>query len=289
MSAPDTQLSQPIAGYHCDAGLGIIHLADGRGNRLNSESLLSLKKALATGIADAHAKILMIRSGEESFCLGMDLQGLESSLEGEGSSSLSAEHAESERAAAVSLYSELLYSIVVCSKPVVALVEGDVKAGGVGLVSACDIVISTEHASFELSELLFALVPYNVLPYVFELRMSPQRFRYLVLSASRLDAAEAEHFGLVDRVYPAGELEKNLRSFFKTMMRTEPRALAAAKAFFVETLSDDFTQRRKKAETALLGLMKQPQVQEGLQAFHLGQTPSWFQRFKPGILSGRER
>ncbi len=299
--------------YHCDSGLGIIHCADGRGNRLNPLSLSEMEAALSRGIEDEEAKILMIRSGEESFCLGMDLEGLEVSLETEASAappappapppssaappppapsasppSSAREKNEAERSRGVTLYSELLSAIMNAPKPVVALLEGPVKAGGVGLAAACDIVIGTEEASVELSEVLFGLVPYNVLPYMSGFRMSPQRFRYLVLSAARINAADARQFGFLDQVYSASDLEKCLRTMFRTMMRAEPHALKAAKTFFAETLNADFSESRKKAEQTLLEHMRQPRVREGLEAFHSGQTPAWFQRFKPvGPLSGR--
>ncbi|MGI9255912.1 MAG: enoyl-CoA hydratase/isomerase family protein [Salinispira sp.] len=312
--------------YHCDSGLGIIHCADGRGNRLNPLSLSEMEAALSRGIEDEEAKILMIRSGEESFCLGMDLEGLEVSLETEASAAAAARDAsaappppsaasampaasspsaappaspapppspareknEAERSRGVTRYSELLSAIMNAPKPVVALLEGAVKAGGVGLAAACDIVIGTEEASVELSEVLFGLVPYNVLPYMSGFRMSPQRFRYLVLSAARLNAADARQFGFLDQIYSASDLEKCLRTMFRTMMRAEPHALKAAKTFFAETLNADFSESRKKAEHTLLEHMRQPRVREGLEAFHSGQTPAWFQRFKPvGPLSGR--
>lgn len=294
MSQPDSRI-----GYHCDSGLGIIHISDGDGNRLNPQTLTKTQSALTRGLNDKAAKILMIRSGEASFCLGMDLQGLESSLGNSPPGNAPPDNAPAphhtaqageaaKRAGAVALYSELLHSIMTSAKPVIALVEGEAKAGGVGLAAACDIVIGTDNASFELSEVLFGLVPYNVLPYVFAYRMPPQRFRYLVLSAARLDATEAFQFGLIDKIYPASGLEKGLRSILRTMMRAEPHALKAAKGFFAETLADTFTTRRQRAEQALLDHMQQPQVKEGLEAFHAGHTPAWFQRFKPlAPLSGR--
>lgn len=276
--------------YTNDSGLGIIHISDGRGNRLNPASLKELANAFQEGLADEDAKLLMIRSGETSFCLGMDLEGLESSLENEENHHGAGGNSGGDhRSGGVKRYSSLLYSIAGCTKPVIALVEGDVKAGGVGLAAACDIVIADENASFELSEVLFGLVPYNVLPYVFSLRMSPQRFRYMVLTAARVNAHEARNLGLVDRVFPEETLEKGLKTMLKTMMRAEPRALAAAKTFFTHALDQDFDALRGNAEQALLKHMEQPQVKEGLQAFHAGDMPEWFARFKPeGKLSGKD-
>jgi enoyl-CoA hydratase/carnithine racemase len=277
--------SAGAATYRCDSGLGIIHLADGRGNRLNGLSLASLSSALEQGLSDESAKVILLRSGEESFCLGMDLDNLEESL---SSADRDPGDLTRIREAAVAAYGDLLERITSCPKPVIALVEGDVKAGGVGLAAACDIVIASEAASWELSEVLFGLVPYNVLPFVFGLRMSPQRFRYLVLAAKKISAAQARDFGLADEVYAVDELERKAKTTIRTMMRAEPGALAEAKSFFVSMLDADFSRRREAGGRALVERMNDPAVLAGLEAFSSGATPGWFGRFKPSeSISGR--
>lgn len=283
--------------YQLDSGLGIITIADGRGNRLNLPTLTALISQLQVAYADPKAKLVMLRSGEASFCLGMDLDNLEDSL---SSGDAAVDEATLEdlpggdpldhggRDTAVRAYAELLELITRGPKPVIALVEGDVKAGGVGLVAACDVVVASQAASWELSEVLFGLVPYNVLPYVFGLRMSPQRFRYLVLSARRLSAEEARQFGLADEVYAEDQLEKKLKATLKTMMRANPAALTSAKEFFTRMAESPMSERKGAAVDALLERMRDPDVLAGLEAFSSGQSPHWFVRFKPeGPLSAK--
>ena len=151
-----------------------------------------------------------------------------------------------------------------------------------GIVAAADIVIAdTVRASFELSEVLFGLIPANVLPFLMHQRISPQQARYLVLSAKRIDAVQAATLGIVDEYFSPDLLERGIRNLLKTMMRAEPGALASTKRFIGAHLSSGFGDFRRAAESELLGLMTQPAVAEGLAAFSAGQSPPWFERFKP--------
>src|SRR5690606_63869 len=153
--------------YRVDSGLGILTFQDGTGtNRLDGPFLASFLAALGRAEADAGVKAILLRSAEDAFCLGMNLDVLQESLAAQsGRSGGSDEGAE--RASAVALYGQALEGIAFGSKPVICLVEGAVKAGGMGIVAAADIVIAdTVRASFELSEVLFGLIPANVLPFL---------------------------------------------------------------------------------------------------------------------------
>ncbi len=311
MTSPKT-----VSSYE-DSGLAVIHMSDGRGNRLNYDGIAALSAEIESSLNNPRVKLILIRSGEESFCLGMDLDNLQQSLEeqGEGSNSAAAAPGDPDapaagsqnapaagdtndpsagdpndpssgdpvalRRKAVDAYARLLARIMKGGKPVIALVEGDVKAGGVGLAAACDVVIASETASWELSEVLFGLVPYNVLPYVFSLRMNPQRFRYLVLSAQRIGAERARDYGLADEVYPADQIERKAKITIKTMMRAEPGALASAKDFFSAAIDSSFESKLSQGRDALLTRMEDPAVLSGLEAFANGEAPGWFARFKP--------
>ncbi|NCN05883.1 MAG: hypothetical protein GW949_09655 [Spirochaetales bacterium] len=269
-----------------DSGLGILTLSDGQGtNRLDVPFLQALLSALEELLRNPAVRVILLRSAEENFCLGMNLDVLKESLDKGASDERSDDsnsNQEAARADGVSLYGQVLDLIAFGPKPVLSLVEGPVKAGGIGLIAASDIVVAHgQKASFELSEVLFGLIPANVLPFLMQQRISPQRARYLVLSAKLLTATEAQHLGMIDEVYEEPELEKGLRSLIKTMMRAEPGALASAKRFIASNIDSDFPEFRDAAHDELLSLMTKPAVAQGLKAFSIGEMPPWFDRFKP--------
>ncbi|MBN2659193.1 MAG: enoyl-CoA hydratase/isomerase family protein [Spirochaetales bacterium] len=254
-----------------DSGAGIITLLDGEGgNRLNPSFLGAFSSALKDLAENDDARFIIIRSRGRNFCLGMDLVALEKGHDG-------MENVIS----AVKDYTSLLSDIYHCPKTVVALVDGPVKAGGMGITAACDVVLASENASFELSEALIGIIPANVLPYLFMLRVPPQKARYLVLTAAQLDAHKAHAVGLVDEVFALEDFEKGVKSLCRQIIRTSPQAVSVFKDFTHQFLESDFNGRKALAEKTLFDLIKQEAVLAAVQKFNEGDLPPWFGRFKP--------
>ncbi|MBB6479708.1 enoyl-CoA hydratase/isomerase family protein [Spirochaeta isovalerica] len=254
-----------------DSGAGIITLLDGEGgNRLNPSFLGEFSAALRDLSTDEKAKFIIIRSRGRNFCLGMDLVALEKGHAG-----------MDDVVSAVKDYTSLLSDIYHSPKTVVALIDGPVKAGGMGIAAACDVVLASERASFELSEALIGIIPANVLPYLFMLRVPPQKARYLVLTAAQLDAHKAHAVGLVDEVYTVEGFEKGVKSLCRQIMRTSPQAVSVFKDFTHQFLESDFNGRKVLAEQTLFDLIKQESVLAAVKKFNEGDLPPWFGRFKP--------
>jgi enoyl-CoA hydratase/carnithine racemase len=257
-----------------DAGVALITLKDAEhGNLLDPQSVEELASAFERSVRDPQARAVLLRSEGAAFCLGMDLGRL-AAQEGRGG------RAEAKRA--VGRYADLLAAMFRAPLPVACLVQGEVKAGGVGLACACDIVVATEAASFELGEVLFGLIPANVLPYLLALRVPPQKARYLVLSSMRITAAEALRLNLVDELLPSAQAaERRLREIFGRLLRSSPRALSQAKEFTAELIGRTPGQAAALARRRLLRLLRDPEALQGVKAFRDGDLPPWFSRFKP--------
>ncbi len=254
----------------------MITLADGAGgNRLTPESLEALEGALAACGPDPQVRVILLRSGGPVFCLGMDLGRLSTLQEG------SAGSARSVLEGATARYGRVLRMLHTSRQPVVCLVTGAVKAGGVGLAAACDVVIASPEATLELGEVLFGLIPANVLPYLLGRRISLQKARYLALSSATLEAAEARRLGLFDEVVPRPELERRLREVVRRMMRSSPAALAELKRFSASVWGKGLAEGSELAQRTLVELASRPETRRGLAAFQEGRTPEWFGRFRP--------
>src|SRR5574343_394884 len=122
----------------------------------------------------------------EAFCAGADLNWMKP-MPGY---SWDENHADASRLA------EMLWTIYRCPVPVIARVQGDVYAGGVGLVSVCDMVVAVEGAGFCLSEAKLGLLPATIGPYVVR-ALGEQASRRYFVTAERFSAAEAHRLGLV--------------------------------------------------------------------------------------------
>ncbi len=262
---------------YVDSGVSVITLCEGKnGNLLNLVSLREIDAALKNALADPAARVVLLRSDGGAFCLGMDLSAL-GALESRG------EDAASEAKEAVSLYSAVLSSIHGAPKPVVSLLEGEVKAGGIGLACAADVVLASERASLEFSEVFFGLIPANVLPYIFSLRLAPQKARYLVMTGKRIDAREARQLGLIDEVFTEAELEKSCRAVMRNLLRCSPAALAEAKAFTDSLLGTGLAEARESAQAKLLEMIAKPDAREAAAAFRDGGVPAWFAQYRPRL------
>ncbi|MCK5219600.1 enoyl-CoA hydratase/isomerase family protein, partial [bacterium] len=159
--------------------------------------------------------------------------------------------------------------------------QGAVKAGGVGLVGACDIVLATEKASFEMSEVILGLIPANVLPFVYSLRLPPQKLRYLILTAKKVMADEAQRLNLIDELVLETELPQAVKAVIKKIFRSSPAALAETKRFTQKLFGKKTEQATLLAREKLLEMIKNPEVIKAIRAFNDGDMPTWFGKYKP--------
>jgi enoyl-CoA hydratase/carnithine racemase len=266
---------QPIV-FSTDGDVGLITLnSAARGNTLTPEVLGLLAEAITASIDEPAVRIVVLRSQSGPFCLGMDLD------------SAQAEAAGPTVEKTIALYAGILTAILTSPKPFLCIVSGEVKAGGIGLVSACDIVVATPAATFQLSEVFWGLIPANVIPFLCCLRMPPQKVKYLVLTGKTLRAEEAKALQLVDEVFPEDRCEKEIRTLIKNLLRANGSALSDAKKFINESYAAECVPMTERARQRCVERMRSPEVIAAMTAFNRGEAPSWFTSHMPsGSLCG---
>lgn len=256
---------------YLDSGLAVITMTQSKhGNRLNKETLEELSLAFESCINNSEVKAILLRSNGRVFCLGMDLESFQKAKRDKKNLEIS-----------VQLFKDLLLTIYKAPKPVIALINGAAKAGGMGLVAVCDIVISSEKSTFEFSEVLLGIIPANVLPFLLLRRISVQKAKYLIMTAKKLSAIEAKENHLVDEVIPEERLEKELNTILKTVLRAAPQALAETKNFTHSILHKNVEEAGDMAVKKLLELISRPEVIKGISDFNEGGLPRWFSKFRP--------
>lgn len=135
---------------------------------------------------EQQATIVVLEGLPEVFCFGADFKGMQQSGNGHPSNNKGPEP----------LY-DLWYKLATGPFITVAHVRGKANAGGIGFVSACDIVLAEEAAVFSLSELLFGLLPACVMPFLIR-RIGFQKAQYLTLMTKPVTVQQAHSWGLVD-------------------------------------------------------------------------------------------
>lgn len=161
--------------------------------------------------------------------------------------------------------------------PVIARIQGDVYAGGMGLVSVCDVAVSADSANYCLSEVKIGLIPATISPYVIRAMGARAAQRYF-LTAERFTAAEAHRIGFVHEVVAADALDAKVDEVLKNILAAAPHAVGESKRLLRDVagqpIDDDLA-----AETVrrIAALRASEEGQEGLRSFLEKRKPAWTQ------------
>ncbi len=232
-------------------------------NALTPGLVAALRGALFRADADAAVRAICITgAGEKAFCSGADLSG---ALASDG---LLAAH-EARRA-----YAALLADFTRLGKPVVACVNGAVLAGGLGLLASCDLAIAADDATFGAPEVDVGLFPYMALAPLSRC-IGRRAALELVLTARRLDAAEAKSIGLINRSVPRGTLVARTQELLETLAAKSPAALRLGRRAFYATQDLPYEQQLEAlcAQLSLNALAED--ALEGVSAFLEKRKPDW--------------
>ncbi|HQU93260.1 MAG TPA: enoyl-CoA hydratase-related protein [Pyrinomonadaceae bacterium] len=159
-------------------------------NALNDGLVAELKAALDHADSDAGLRAVVIRGTGKDFCSGADLSALQKIAGASYEENL--EDAKS--------LAELFAMPRKLKVPVIAAVHGRALAGGCGLATACDIVLSTETAVFGYPEVKIGFVPAIVTAFL-RRNVSEKRAFELLTRGNEFTAQEANSLGLVNRIY----------------------------------------------------------------------------------------
>ena len=182
-------------------------------NALSRAMRAQLRSALAEALADDAVRAIVLDHTGRVFCSGMDLrEATGGSAEDQG----------------VREFPELLQALWSSPKPVVAVVRGPARAGGVGLLAACDVVVAGASATFAFSEVRLGLVP-AVISAVVLPRMTRHIAHRLMLTGQVFDAEAAAAGGLVDLVVPDVDVDGEVRAQLVHLTAGAPTALAETK------------------------------------------------------------
>jgi methylglutaconyl-CoA hydratase len=122
----------------------------------------------------------------------------------------------------------MLNAIYSCPKPIIAKVQGDAYAGGVGLAAVCDIVVASTQARFCISEAKLGLLPATISPYVIR-ALGEQASRRYFVTAEVFTAAHAKDLGFVHELVDPEALDNKVDEICQTIMHNGQMAVMACK------------------------------------------------------------
>jgi len=234
-------------------------------NAFNEGAIAELARVFdELGRNDAVRAIVLAANGP-SFCAGADLNWMKKM----------AGYSHDENEADAMRLAEMLRTIYLCPKPVVARVQGDCYAGGMGLVAACDIVVASETAGFCLSEVKLGLIPATISPYVIK-AMGEQAARRYFITAERFDAAEAQRIGVAHAVVAPEALDVTVAGIVKALVNNSPHAVRQAKTLVREIVGQPVDDALL-LDTAgrIAAIRASTEGREGVASFLEKRKPTW--------------
>lgn len=219
---------------------------------------------LALGQRGDVRAIVLAASGP-AFCAGADLNWMRRM----------ADYTQAENLADAAQLAEMLRVIYTCPKPTVARIQGDVYAGGMGLVAACDMAVTVDSASYCLSEVKLGLYPATISPYVIRAMGARAAHRYF-LTAERFDALEALRIGFVHAVVSAAQLDAQVGALVQSLISASPHAVRQCKTLLQEVAGRDIDAALiSHTVQGIASIRASDQGREGVQSFLQKRKPSW--------------
>jgi methylglutaconyl-CoA hydratase len=243
-------------------GIGTITLdsPDNR-NALSRRLLADLDRHLATALADPAVRVIVLTGTGPAFCAGADLKERRGA---EGA-------APTGRAGGLA---PILTAMWEAPKPVVGRINGPARAGGVGLMAACDIAIAADSATFAVNEVRIGVIP-GVISVVLVPKIGQTRSMELFLTGEVFDARAAVAYGLLTAVAPRERLDETVGRYLASLLKGAPLALAGAKRLVreVATLPMDaaFVEMTERSAR----FFASDEAREGLAAFAEKRAPRW--------------
>ncbi len=234
-------------------------------NAFSEDMIRELGEVFIRLNGDATVRTIVLTGAGKAFCAGADLNWMKRMA--------TYSDADNQRDAAG--LTRMLNAIYLCDKPVIARVNGDCYAGGMGLIAASDIVVAAQSANFSLSEVRLGLIPATISPYVIR-AIGPSAARRYFLTAERFDADAAERMGLVHMSVVPEELDSTVHGLTTTLLGNSPNALREAKRLIRDVayapLSDALA-----ADTVLriATIRASAEGREGVTAFLEKRKPAW--------------
>ncbi|WP_405735420.1 enoyl-CoA hydratase family protein [Streptomyces sp. NBC_00028] len=166
----------------------------------------------------------------------------------------------------------LLRQIVAVPKPVLARVTGHVRAGGLGLLAACDIGAASTAATFAFTEVRIGVAP-AVISLPLLPRTDPRALARYYLTGERFDAAEATRIGLLTAT--GDDVDAVLEPILEGLRRAAPEALAETKRLLTVRVLEAFDRDAADLTALSARLFASAQAREGMTAFLERRDPTW--------------
>ncbi|MBB6348872.1 enoyl-CoA hydratase-related protein [Nonomuraea muscovyensis] len=232
-------------------------------NALSVRLLADLEDRLGWALAEPEARVIVLTGTGPVFCSGADLK--EQRVERASGAA---------DAPVTASFPEILALLWESPKPVICRLNGTARAGGLGLVAACDFAIAPETASFAFTEVRLGVVPAMIAVPVLRRLHSRAAAEYF-LTGEVFDASRAVEIGLLTRAVPEEELDATVARYAGMLVRGGPESLAITKRLVRDLPGVSFEEGLRRMAALSAQRFTSEEGQEGIAAFMAKRPPAW--------------
>lgn len=231
-------------------------------NALSTALVEQLRDYLATAAATGARAVVLGHTGT-TFCAGADLGEAAGRDPGEMATDRAREMAH------------VLRSILELPIPVIGAIDGHVRAGGMGLVGACDIVVAGPASTFALTEARIGVAP-SIISLTLLPKLAPRAAGRYFVTGEKFGAEEAVRIGLVTvAVANSDDVAAAVTGLAAETAKGSPQGLAASKALTTAAVLDDFDRHAERLAAQSAQLFVSEEAREGMTAFLEKRSPRW--------------
>jgi enoyl-CoA hydratase/carnithine racemase len=227
-------------------------------NALSSAMVTAIGATLDAIEADGDVRVVKLTHNGPVFCAGMDLK----------------EAAEFGIDASAVQFAGVLRKIVTLAKPVVVRLDGPVRAGGLGIVGAADVVVCNDTVTFAFTEARIGVAP-AVISLTTLPRMDPRVAHRWCLTGETFDAHQAVAAGLINQAVPAAELDPAVDAVIAELLLASPQGLAETKKLLGRPIADLIDDKGEAIAKLSASLFASDEAKEGMNAFLERRKPRW--------------
>lgn len=229
-------------------------------NALSGALVEQLHAGFASAAADPAVRCVVLGHAGGTFCAGADL----GEAAGRSPGDIAVDRARE--------MTHLLRAILELPVPVIGAIDGHVRAGGLGLVGACDIVVAGPASTFALTEARIGVAP-SIISLTLLPKLSARAAGRYFVTGEKFGADEAARIGLVTVAAPA--VDAAVASLAAEVTNGSPQGLAASKALTTAAILEDFDRLADGLAQQSARLFDSDEAREGMLAFLQKRPPAW--------------
>ena len=229
-------------------------------NALSTALVEQLHQGLADAADEPGVRVVVLDHTGGTFCAGADL----SEAAGQNPGDIAVDRARE--------MTRTLRAILELPVPVIGAIDGHVRAGGMGLIGACDLVVAGPKSTFALTEARIGVAP-SIISLTLLPKMSPRSAGRYFVTGGKFGAAEAAEIGLITQA--ADDVEAAVAALTAEIAKGSPQGLAASKALTTASILRRFDEDAEALTRQSAQLFVSDEAREGMMAFLQKRPPNW--------------